>query len=91
MQEIIEGINPNFVKKSRFQKKISNDIVQCETCERRCKILVGATGHCQTRINHNGEILTLLYGCIPAKSINPIEKTISNLGRSERSPKISRL
>jgi pyruvate formate lyase activating enzyme len=74
MKEIIEGINPNFVKKSRFQKKISSDITQCATCERQCKIPVGAAGHCQTRINYNGEILTIVNGCIPAKSINPIEK-----------------
>ena len=74
MKETIEGINPNFVKKSRFQKKISSDICQCLTCERQCKIPIGATGHCQTRINYNGEIISLVYGCIPAKSINPIEK-----------------
>jgi len=71
---MIESINPKFVKKSRFQNKISSNITQCLTCERQCKIPLGKTGHCKTRINHNGEILTIVYGCIPAKSINPIEK-----------------
>ena len=74
MKEIIDGINPNFVKKSRFQKKISKNISQCLTCERKCKIPIGDTGHCKTRINNNGEIISLVNGCIPAKSINPIEK-----------------
>ena len=74
MKDIIESINPKFVKKSRFQNKLSDNITQCLTCERQCKIPLGKTGHCKTRINHNGEILTIVYGCIPAKSINPIEK-----------------
>lgn len=70
----IDLINSHFLKKACFQEKLSNNISQCLTCERRCKIKTGNSGHCQTRINYSGEILTIVYGCIPAKSINPIEK-----------------
>lgn len=67
-------LNSNFLKKSKFQNKLSSKISQCLNCERKCKINVGKTGHCQTRINHKGEIYTIVYGVISAKSINPIEK-----------------
>jgi pyruvate formate lyase activating enzyme len=70
----MESINPSFLKESKYQKKISDKIVQCLTCERKCKIVKGKTGFCQTRININGTIYTLVYGCIPALSNNPIEK-----------------
>jgi len=70
----MESINPSFLKESKYQKKISDNIVQCLTCERKCKIAKGKTGFCQTRININGTIYILVYGCIPALSNNPIEK-----------------
>lgn len=70
----MESINPNFIKKSKYQQKVTNDITQCLTCERKCKITKGKTGFCQTRMNIDGEIFTLVYGCIPALSNNPIEK-----------------
>jgi pyruvate formate lyase activating enzyme len=70
----MESIIPNFIKKSKYQQKVSDNIVQCLTCERKCKIAKGKTGVCQTRINIDGIINTLVYGCIPALSNNPIEK-----------------
>ncbi len=63
-----------FRKKSRYQKKIDSTISQCLTCERRCKIIEGKSGFCKTRINNDGEIFTIVHGCIPALSFNPIEK-----------------
>ena len=70
----MESINLNFIKKSKFQKKVSEGIAQCLTCERKCKISTGKTGFCQTKMNIDGGIHTLVYGCIPALSNNPIEK-----------------
>ena len=40
----MESINPNFIKKSKYQQKVSDDIAQCLTCERKCKITKGKTG-----------------------------------------------
>jgi pyruvate formate lyase activating enzyme len=70
----MESINPNFLKESKYQQKIGDNLVQCLTCERKCKIVKGKTGFCQTRMNIDGIIFTLVYGCIPALSNNPIEK-----------------
>ncbi len=47
---------------------------RCLTCERRCEILPGRAGWCQTRRHHNGELLTLIYGAVSSLSANPIEK-----------------
>ena len=67
-------MNSKFLKKARYQKKIDEKFSQCLTCERRCKIEIGKTGFCNTRINKDGEIFTIIYGLIPALSFNPIEK-----------------
>lgn len=67
-------MNSKFLKEARYQKKIDEKFSQCLTCERRCKIENGKTGFCNTRINKEGEIFTIVYGLIPALSFNPIEK-----------------
>ncbi|MHA2394980.1 MAG: AmmeMemoRadiSam system radical SAM enzyme [Promethearchaeota archaeon] len=67
-------MSSEFIKKSKYQRKIDDNNSQCLTCERKCKIPEGKTGFCKTRINKNGEIYTIVYGLIPALSINPIEK-----------------
>lgn len=67
-------MNSKFIKKVKYQKKIDENYSQCLTCERKCKILKGKSGFCQTRINKDGEIYTIVYGLIPAISFNPIEK-----------------
>jgi len=67
-------LNSKFLKKSKFQESISSSISQCLNCERKCKIQIGRAGHCQTRVNHNGTIFSIVHGAIVAKSINPIEK-----------------
>ncbi|UCC21183.1 MAG: AmmeMemoRadiSam system radical SAM enzyme [Promethearchaeota archaeon] len=67
-------MNLTFIKKAKYQRKIDEEISQCLTCERKCKIAKGKAGFCQTRINEDGEIYTIVYGLIPALSFNPIEK-----------------
>lgn len=63
-----------FIKKAKYQRKIDEEHSQCLTCERKCKISKGKTGFCQTRLNKDGEIYSIVYGFIPALSFNPIEK-----------------
>ena len=70
----IDLINHNFLKKAKYQKRINGKIIQCLTCERRCKISEGSLGHCQTRYNLNGCIYTIVFGCNAGMSNNPIEK-----------------
>ena len=70
----MDTLNPNFLEKAKYQRKIDDEHSQCLTCERKCKIVRGKSGFCQTRINHKGEIFSIVYGLIPALSFNPIEK-----------------
>ncbi len=67
-------MNSDFMIKAKYQKKIDENYSQCLTCERKCKILNGKSGFCQSRINKDGEIYSVVYGLIPALSFNPIEK-----------------
>ncbi|TXT67115.1 MAG: Cyclic pyranopterin monophosphate synthase [Promethearchaeota archaeon] len=70
----MNSINKNFIKRGKYQQKGINSKSQCLTCERKCIISEGKVGYCGTRLNFRGEIFTLVYGCIPAQSCNPIEK-----------------
>jgi pyruvate formate lyase activating enzyme len=70
----MDSINSNFIIKSKYQQKLNDNICQCLTCERKCQIQNGKSGFCQTRLNENCEIKSIVYGCIPALSNNPIEK-----------------
>jgi len=67
-------MNSNFMIKAKYQRKIDESFSQCLTCERKCKILREKSGFCQSRINKEGEIYSIVYGLIPALSFNPIEK-----------------
>ncbi len=67
-------MNSEFIKRVKYQRKIDEFSSQCLTCERKCKILEGEFGFCQSRINKEGEIYSIVYGLIPALSFNPIEK-----------------
>jgi len=67
-------MNSQLIKKVKYQRRIDDKYSQCLTCERKCKILNGNAGYCQTRINKDGEIYSIVYGLIPALSFNPIEK-----------------
>lgn len=48
--------------------------MSCNVCQRRCLIPEGQTGFCQTRVNKNGSIVSLLYGLTSGIQIDPIEK-----------------
>jgi pyruvate formate lyase activating enzyme len=62
------------IKESLFQRRLQDKTAQCLTCERQCLIKDGQLGYCQTRKNIDRNIYTIVYGKIPAISLNPIEK-----------------
>lgn len=70
----MNSINSIFIRKSKYQINVNEKITQCLICERKCKIPEGKSGFCQTRLNKEGIIYTIVYGCVPALSYNPIEK-----------------
>ncbi|MFX1365295.1 MAG: AmmeMemoRadiSam system radical SAM enzyme [Promethearchaeota archaeon] len=67
-------MNSDFLIKAKYQRKIDENLTQCFTCEKKCKISEGKFGFCKTRTNKKGEIYSIVYGLIPALSFNPIEK-----------------
>ena len=52
----------------------AGDRLRCLTCERRCVLGEGQRGWCRTRENHEGQLVTLIYGNVSSLSANPIEK-----------------
>jgi pyruvate formate lyase activating enzyme len=62
------------IRESYLFKKLKNNAVQCNTCNRRCIIQENKIGYCKTRKNIGGKLFTLQYGDISSYSLNPIEK-----------------
>ncbi len=58
----------------KYQKKIDNDIIQCEICPRFCKLKLNQEGFCLVRKNVNNEIVSTKYGLTTGLAIDPIEK-----------------
>ncbi len=48
--------------------------VQCRLCAHRCVIASGKQGICGVRENHDGRLVTLVYGEVVAAHVDPIEK-----------------
>lgn len=64
-----------FMKEAVLYQKLKNKTVRCGVCQRRCSISAGNRGYCQTRLNKNGKLYSLIYGLIYAGiQIDPIEK-----------------
>lgn len=61
------------VKKASLQEPFSKNKVRCLLCERKCVVIEGKRGFCETRENVKGELYTLVYGDIAAEESRPIE------------------
>ena len=48
--------------------------VKCNLCNHRCVIKDGRRGLCSVRENRDGKLLTLVYGKLIARHVDPIEK-----------------
>lgn len=53
---------------------LENGAVRCALCAHRCKISVGHRGICQVRENRDGQLVSLVYGKLIARHVDPIEK-----------------
>ncbi len=62
------------MKETLLAKKLKNNKVKCSTCQRRCTISPGQWGFCQTRINKNGKLYSVIYGVVSSINVDPIEK-----------------
>ena len=59
--------------KALLTKLLEDQHVQCQVCQRRCRIEPGKSGFCKTRKNANGELYSLIYGRVSSIRVSPIE------------------
>ena len=59
--------------KSLLFKKLGDEVIQCQTCQRRCTIGPGKKGFCKTRKNINGELYSLSYARVSSMQFSSIE------------------
>jgi len=62
------------LKEALFYQKLSDKVVQCQLCPRRCVIPEGRRGFCRTRENRGGVLYSLVYAKPVSIHIDPIEK-----------------
>ena len=53
---------------------LANGEIQCNICQRRCRIKEGGVGYCRTKINFRGTLYDTIYGVISSAAADPIEK-----------------
>ena len=59
--------------RSLLFKHLDDKVVQCQICQRRCKIRPGKKGFCKTRKNINGELYSSTYAKVSSIQVSPIE------------------
>lgn len=59
--------------KSLLFKPLEDKTLQCQVCQRRCKIAPEKKGFCKTRKNMHGELYSLIYGKVSSIRVSPIE------------------
>ena len=62
------------MKEAILYEKLENKKAKCNICQHRCVISEGKRGLCQTRLNKDGVIYTLIYGQVSSLHADPIEK-----------------
>ncbi|MBO4462788.1 MAG: AmmeMemoRadiSam system radical SAM enzyme [Prevotella sp.] len=58
----------------RYYQRLDDGAVECQLCPHRCRIADGKTGSCRSRRNHQGVLVSEVYGKPCALAIDPIEK-----------------
>jgi pyruvate formate lyase activating enzyme len=62
------------MKEAYLYEKMENQRVRCFLCNHRCLIKEGARGICGVRENQEGTLVSLVYGKVIARHVDPIEK-----------------
>ncbi|MBL7140292.1 MAG: AmmeMemoRadiSam system radical SAM enzyme [Planctomycetes bacterium] len=60
--------------KADFWKPADGQAVDCFLCAHRCRIQPDGRGVCRVRENRGGTLVTLVYGRVIARHVDPIEK-----------------
>jgi pyruvate formate lyase activating enzyme len=61
-------------KEAYLYEKLDADRVRCHLCSHRCLIKDGRKGICGVRENQGGTLISLVYGKVIARHVDPIEK-----------------
>jgi pyruvate formate lyase activating enzyme len=61
-------------KEAYLYEKMDEKRVRCVLCNHRCLIRDGSRGICGVRENRGGTLMSLVYGRVIAKHVDPIEK-----------------
>ncbi len=62
------------MREALLYEELSNNLVRCNLCARRCVIKDGSTGFCRVRKNISGKLYSLVYGKACAANVDPIGK-----------------
>ena len=62
------------MKEAYLYEKMDKNLVRCILCNHRCLIKDGSKGICGVRQNRNGTLVSLVYGKVIARHVDPIEK-----------------
>jgi pyruvate formate lyase activating enzyme len=62
------------MKEAYLYEKLENQKVRCFLCNHRCLIKDGGAGLCGVRENRGGMLVSLVYGKVIARHVDPIEK-----------------
>ena len=62
------------MKECSYYQQLDNGVVECLLCPHHCRIANGKTGRCRSRMNHDGVLVSEVYGKPCALAIDPIEK-----------------
>jgi pyruvate formate lyase activating enzyme len=62
------------MEEAKYYRVDEDQKAHCELCPQKCRIPVGKTGFCNSRINQDGKLLAANYGQVSAISLDPIEK-----------------
>ncbi len=58
----------------KYYQRMDDGRVECQLCPHHCKISNGKTGICRSRRNHDGVLVSEVYGKPCSLAIDPIEK-----------------
>jgi pyruvate formate lyase activating enzyme len=62
------------VKEAMLYEPLPDDRVRCRLCAHECTIAPDGRGICHVRENRDGKLMTLVYGELIARHVDPIEK-----------------
>ncbi|MCL2457600.1 MAG: AmmeMemoRadiSam system radical SAM enzyme [Desulfobulbus sp.] len=62
------------MREALFYQRIEDGQVACSLCGHRCQVGPGRRGRCEVRENQGGRLVSLVYGQLVARNVDPIEK-----------------